>query len=281
MQKILFYSLICGTILSANSTISAEAGIKNYANSKTKTDGTTYAVEASHKYKNSLIHLSYTKDSVDRENKIRNIPIDTLNVEKYSLNYKHILTEKLRLKASYLKIIDNLAPTDQGKIYGIGTIYSLQKGLQATLDYYRSDYKQFDVHQYDFSLSKKFQFKGLKVGTKLMTKYIDIDGEKYGSYRFKDTDYFTTGVQIGANYNNYVAGVGALFGKRMFAVLQDGHRVQHHAMEQDKTYMFSLGKKFQNFDIIARYVYQNGNELPEKQNDVDTKVSSLRLTYKF
>jgi len=64
-------------------------------------------------------------------------------------------------------------------------------------------------------------------------------------------------------------------------VLKDGTKVQHHAMEQDKTYMISFGKKFKNFDLIASYSYQNGKELPEKQDDVDTKVTSLMLKYKF
>jgi len=39
--------------------------------------------------------------------------------------------------------------------------------------------------------------------------------------------------------------------------------------------MVTLGKKFKNFDIIIKYSYQNGKELPENQSDVDTKVASL------
>ncbi len=52
-------------------------------------------------------------------------------------------------------------------------------------------------------------------------------------------------------------------------------------MEQDETYMISLGKKFKDFDIMTKYSYQNGKELPENTDDVDTKVISLILTYKF
>ncbi|MCI0500180.1 MAG: hypothetical protein L0Y61_00350, partial [Epsilonproteobacteria bacterium] len=98
---------------------------------------------------------------------------------------------------------------------------------------------------------------------------------------FKDKDYTTSFVNINGNYNGFFGGVGAMFGKRMFAVLDDGNKVQHHAMEQDETYMISIGKNFKEFDVVAQYNYQNGKELPEKQDDVKTKVTSLMLKYKF
>ena len=78
-----------------------------------------------------------------------------------------------------------------------------------------------------------------------------------------------------------MAGVATFFGKRAFTVLKNGTKVQHQAMEQDKTYMVSVGKKFKDFDLIAKYSFQNGTELPENQDDVDTKVTSLMLKYKF
>jgi len=34
-----------------------------------------------------------------------------------------------------------------------------------------------------------------------------------------------------AYYHDYHMGVGAFFGKRVFAVMNDGFKVQHHAME--------------------------------------------------
>jgi hypothetical protein len=45
--------------------------------------------------------------------------------------------------------------------------------------------------------------------------------------------------------------------------------------------MLTLGKKFQNFDIMANYTYQNGDELPENKKDVDQKITSLILKYRF
>ena len=242
---------------------------------------TTYTVGTTHNYENSTIQLNYQQDSVDRENILTHRPIDTLHVRKYNLNYKYNFNELFTLKTSYIKILDNLAPTDQGKVYGVGGIYNIGKGLGLALDYYKSDYEQFDVNQYDLSVFKGFKIGETKLKATVIAKSIKIDGEKYATYNFQDKDYFTTGVKLGMNYQGYVTGIGAFFGKRLFAVMDDGNKVQHHAMEQDKTYMVSFGKRFKNFDIIAKYSYQNGKELPERQDDVDTKVTSLMLKYKF
>jgi hypothetical protein len=281
LKKLLLSSLVCTGILTANSDIYLEAGKKDYSNSKTKIDGTVYTVGTTHNYENSTIQLNYQTDSVDREHPVTHKSIDTLHVKKYNLNYKYNFDENFSLKTSYIKILDNLAPTDQGKVYGLGGAYNINKGLGITLDYYKSDYEQFNVNQYDLSVFKAFKIGETKLKATVIAKIIDIDGDKYSTYSFEDKDYFTTGVQLGANYHGFIAGVGAFFGKRMFTVMADGNKVQHHAMEQDKTYMVSVGKKFKNFDIIAKYSYQNGKELPENQDDVDSKVTSLMFKYKF
>lgn len=281
LKKIVFCSLICTSILTANSNVYVNAGKKEYKNSKTKIDGTTYTVGTTHNYENSTIQLNFSQDSVERKNPVTKQAIDTLHVKKYNANYKYNFNEQLSLKTSYIKILDNLAPTDQGKIYGVGGIYNINKGLGVALDYYKSDYEKFDVNQYDLSVFKGFRIGETKLKATVIAKAIDIDGDKYGNYTFQDKNYFTTGVKLGMNYQGYVAGIGAFFGKRMFTVMDGGNKVQHHAMEQDKTYMLSFGKKFKNFDIIAKYSYQNGKELPENQDDVDTKVTSLMLKYKF
>lgn len=280
-SKIILATALTSCLVSANTNISVTGGKKDYQNSKTKIDGTTYNFAAKQAYKDAKVLINYTKDTVDRENKITKKALQSLEVEKYNINYNQAVSDKVNLKASFIKIIDNLAPTDQGKIYGVGSTYNINKGLGISLDIYKSDYKQFDVNQYDLSVFKGFKIGNTKLKATVLAKSIQIDGDKYANYTFKDKDYFTTGVKLGANHNGFVAGVGAFFGKRMFTVMDDGNKVQHHAMEQDKTYMLSVGKKFKNFDIIAKYSFQNGKELPEKQDNVDTKVTSLLLNYKF
>ncbi len=281
MKKIILSTIVSVIVLNANSDIYLNTGLKEYSNSLTKIDGKTNNIGINYKYKNSYINLNYTKDEVNREHPVTKKSIEQLNVKKYNLNYRYKFDNKLSLKANYIKIIDNLAPTDQGKVYGAGVKYNYFKGLGSSFDIYKSDYKNFNVNQYDISIFKGFQIEDLKSKVTLIAKKIKIDGDKYGNYTFKDKDYLTTGIKLNGSYNGYVGGIGAFFGKRAFTVLKDGTKVQHHAMEQDKTYMASFGKKFQNFDLIASYSYQNGKELPENKNDVDTKVISLMLKYKF
>ncbi|MEA2050067.1 MAG: hypothetical protein U9O56_05000 [Campylobacterota bacterium] len=281
MKKIILSSIVSVMVLNANSDIYLNTGTKDYSNSKTKIDGKTNTVGVSHKYQNVKINLNYTKDEVNREHPMTKASMESLDVKKYNLNFEYNLDDKFSLKTNYIKIIDNLAPTDQGKIYGLGAKYNIITGLGLKLDFYRSDYDTFNVNQYDMALYKGFKIKEIKSKLTLIAKKIKIDGNKYGSYTFKDKDYLTTGIKINSSYKGFVAGIGAFFGKRAFTVLKDGTKVQHHAMEQDETYMASIGKKFQNFNLIASYSYQNGKELPENQEDVDTKVTSLMLKYKF
>ena len=281
MKKVIGSTVLLAIALSANGEVYLNSGIKDYSNSKTKVNGTTNTVGFDYKYMKSNFNINYAKDEVNREHSITKKSMEKLNVEKYNLNYKYKLNDSLSMKASYIKIIDNLAPTDQGKVYGVGAKYNFKKGFRASFDVYQSDYKAFDVNQYDLSLYKGFKVGDIKSKLTVIAKKIKIDGEKYGNYSFKDKDYFATGIKINSSYNGYVAGVGAFFGKRAFTVLKNGSKVQHHAMEQDKTYMLSFGKKFKNLDLIASYSFQNGTELPENQSDVDTKVTSLIMKFKF
>jgi hypothetical protein len=281
MKKTLFIILLLSSMVYANTQLSYEYGNKDYNNSMTKIDGKVQNINYKYFDKKQELNLSMQSDNVNRKHSITNVSLPSLDVEKYSAKYSYNLNNVLALKGSFIKIIDNLAPTDQGKIYGVGATYNISKALISSINYYKSDYKDFDVNQYDISLSKAFKINDLKLKATILAKKIDIDGNKYGAYTFKDRDYFTTGLKLAGNYNGFITGFATFFGERIFTVLDDGMKVQHHAMQQDKTYMFSFGKKFKNFDIIAKYSYQNGKELPENRDDVDTKVTSILFSYKF
>ncbi len=76
-------------------------------------------------------------------------------------------------------------------------------------------------------------------------------------------------------------GAGAFFGKRVFAVMNDGFRVQHHAMEFDKTYMIGVGKHFGDVDLTLKYVYQEATEIPINNDNVKVGNIILQLGYRF
>jgi hypothetical protein len=273
--------ILSGLLYAQDSKISYEYGIKDYKNSASKIDGKVENLILSHKIYNHQFFLAYQGDNVDRTlNPITSTNRD-LEVDKYSAKYIYTLNDKIDLKASYVKIIDNQAPTDQGKIYGFGGSYNITKGLNSAFTIYKSDYKTFDVNQYDLSISKGFKLDKIKLKITTIAKKISIDGDKYGAYTFKDKDYFTTGLKLSTNYEGFIAGIATFLGKREFTVLDDGMKVQHHAIEQDKTYMLSLGKKFKDFDIIAKYSFQKGKELPENRDNVDTKIVSISFAYRF
>lgn len=288
LRKYIFTALCTASLLYGNSEISITSGEKDYSNSMTSVDGTTLNLNISQEYENGKISLGYLKDDVERMHDIKKTDLPDLHIKKYNAKYRHFINEKLDLKASYIKIIDNLAPTDQGKVYGVGAGYKLHKSVGVNVDYYRSNYKPFDVKQYDLSLYKSFNADDLKGKITIGTKIIKIDGDTYNpdaptaqQYNFYDKNYNTQFVKLGLNYHGYIAGAGVFFGKNLFTVLDDGTKVQHHAREIERAYMLSLGKKFKNFDIVAKYSLKKSNELAENRGDVDVKVMALTLTYKF
>lgn len=148
-------------------------------------------------------------------------------------------------------------------------------------DTYLSNYADFNVNQYDLTFVKKFKFNDINFMGQTGVKYIDINGSKYGNYSLKDNYYTSYFFNLNANYNSFIFGLGFMNGDRLFAVQEDGLKVEHHGLEQSKNYMVSLGKKFKDIDIISKYIYSNSDELPENRNDVKSQFVSLGLTYKF
>lgn len=282
LKKLILGSLILSSTIYASTTLNYAYAIKDFNNSMTKKSGAKiHNFSILHNFKNHSFNLGYQSDRVKREHSIKKITLPSLDIEKYNLKYLYKLNENIKLKTSYLKIIDNLAPTDQGKIYGLGGSYNFTKALSLKADIYNSDYEKFDVRQYDLAIQKAFKIDNTKLKIIGFVKKIDIHGDKYASYTFKKKDYLTKGIKLVANHQGYIGSVATFFGKRAFTVLDDGTKVQHHAMEQDKTYILSVGKKFKEFDIFLKYSFQNGKELPENKEDVDTKVMSIAFSYRF
>jgi len=112
--------------------------------------------------------------------------------------------------------------------------------------------------------------------------YIKIDEEHPNSFtkNAKD-DYFTSAIKLHTHYNTWHFGGAAFFGKRVFAVMNDGFKLQHHAMEFDRTYTVGAGKSIGNFVIRVQYIYQRATELPLKNENVEVKNIRTIINYKF
>lgn len=66
---------------------------------------------------------------------------------------------------------------------------------------------------------------------------------------------------------------------------RNGFKIQHHAMEFDKTYAVGLGKDIYDYVVRVQYIYQEAQEIGIRggPNGKDVEVQNLRLTanYKF
>lgn len=281
MKKILVTTALLSSYLLANSEISTYYTYKDYDNSKTKTEGKTLDYRFLHNFQNSELTINYEDSLTKRENELTKIKMTSLEIEKLSMKYLYHISNDLSIKTSFINIEDNLAPTDNGKVYGFGFNKNIDSSNQIKLDTYLSDYEDFNVNQYDFTFIKKFRFENINFQAQTGIKYIDINGEKYQKYILEDNYYMSYFLNLNANYNGFILGLGVINGDRLFSVQEDGLKVEHHALEQNKTYLISLGKKFQNIDVITKYIYSNSKELPENRDDVSSKFFTFGLNYKF
>lgn len=281
MKKILVTTALLSSYLLANSEISTYYTYKDYDNSKTKTEGKTLDYRFLHNFQNSELTINYEDSLTKRENELTKIKMTSLEIEKLSMKYLYHISNDLSIKTSFINIEDNLAPTDNGKVYGFGFNKNIDSSNQIKLDTYLSDYEDFNVNQYDFTFIKKFRFENINFQAQTGIKYIDINGEKYQNYILEDNYYMSYFLNLNANYNGFILGLGVINGDRLFSVQEDGLKVEHHALEQNKTYLVSLGKKFQNIDVITKYINSNSKELPENRDNVSSKFFTLGLNYKF
>lgn len=281
MKKVLVTTALLSSYLLANSEISTYYTYKDYDNSKTKTEGKTLDYRFLHNFQNSELTINYEDSLTKRENELTKIKMTSLEIEKLSMKYLYHISNDISIKTSFINIEDNLAPTDNGKVYGFGFNKNIDNSNQIKLDTYLSDYEDFNVNQYDFTFIKKFRFENINFQAQTGIKYIDINGEKYQNYILEDNYYMSYFLNLNANYNGFILGLGVINGDRLFSVQEDGLKVEHHALEQNKTYLVSLGKKFQNIDVITKYIYSNSKELPENRDDVSSEFFTLGLNYKF
>jgi len=126
-------------------------------------------------------------------------------------------------------------------------------GISTNFTQYYTNYEDFNVYQSDLRIDFKTKLFGAKTKLSSITKYIVIDEKNTNSFTKNAQDnYITSGFKIHSKYKSYYLGAGAYLGKRAFAIMNDGFKSQHHAMEFDKTYALMLGKNISNSVCLSK-----------------------------
>ena len=273
--------LTLATAVSASqntTSIRAQYEMKDFKNSKQKTEGVSKTLTLKQRLAGHMFKAAY--EHTDTETK-PHIPKD-LKVKKLFARYGYSIDRQWEIHGGYINIDDNLVSTDDGNIYGLGVRYTPSKSLEFALTGYYGDYDIMRTFQIDAKVLYRHSFGELKSRSVVIVKQINIDDCKEGSICSNaKSSYFTPGFMQSLMYHGYFATVGAFFGKRVFAVMHDGFKVQHHAMEFDKTMMAALGKRFDSLDLMFKYVYQEAEELPMKNSGVEVRNTIIMLGYRF
>ena len=276
-MKLLFLLLVAilpPTISIADNTtsISTRYQIMDFDNSAQKIKGERYGLRLDVKREKHRFQLDYEK--TDTQTIQPPNPAD-LKIDKYYLRYGKGLSPKTRINMGVMVIDDSLAPTDGGKIFGVGLRYK-NRGFSQ----FYSDYDQFNVYQTDAQISFKTKVSKASIKTTLLAKYIKLDGKDSNGYsRNAEKDYFTTGIKLNTQYKGLNFGANIFLGKRAFAVMQNGFKVQHHAQEVSNSYGLSVGKKLGKVDLKLKYAHLKTIELPRKNPNV--KTDALMLAFKY
>jgi hypothetical protein len=246
----------------------------DFENSKQKEDGKRYGVELDHQ--DMLHHFQLYVEHTDTKTK-PHVAKD-LSVNKYSFKYQYKLNKANSISLSYVYIDDNLMKeVDGGNIYGLGFKY---KALSLTQ--YISDYKHFNVYQSDIKWAMKRDFDDVTVMGAVLGKYIYIQNRESNFFtKNAKKEYFTLGLKAHMHYEGWHLGAGFYVGERIFAVMNEGLKVQHHAMAFERSTLLTVGKEFSNVLVHLRYAKHYAKEVPIANDNVEVNTLSLDVTYRF
>jgi len=97
---------------------------KTFENSKQKNDGVIFGVGADIHIGASEYKFTYEKGKTDTKKP----PLDKdLKVDKLFLQYSYKFNEQISTNINYININDNIAITDNGKAYGVGLSFRINK----------------------------------------------------------------------------------------------------------------------------------------------------------
>ena len=253
---------------------------RDFDNSVQKEDAKIYGIGADIHYVHSEYRFAYEHgDTNTKQPPLK----EDLRTDKLYLKYSYDFQNNFKFNLNYLNILnDNIAITDGGQTYGAGLGYQIKKNINTNFTQYYTNYNDFNVYQSDFKLDYKMKIKDLKVKLTSITKYINLDEKNLNGFtKNAEDDYLTTGLKLHLHYEGYHFGSAVYFGKRVFAVMDDGFKIQHHAMEFDRTYAVGIGKSISDFVLRLQYIYSRAEELPVQNKDVEVSNIRVLLNYKF
>ncbi len=262
-----------------HSSISTYLESKDYTHSKQKTDANIYGVGADLHFSNMAFKVAY---EYGHSNTIQPPLSEDLEVQKLFTKLSYGFQNNFSFDLHYLNIIsDNIAPTEKTQTYGVGVTYTFSK-ISMALHYYYSDYQIFSSQQNDLSITSNYTIEDINLKATLLGTFISLKDKDQSTFSSNaQENYFTSAIKLHAHYKTFHVGVGAYIGKRAFAVMNEGFKIQHHAMEFDRTYALGFGKTFKPFVLRAQYIYQRAEELPNKNENVSINILRLIANYKF
>jgi hypothetical protein len=281
-MRILFFFLL-STYLGAqtiHSSIVAYVESKDFENSIQKKDGKVYGIGADIHHANSAYKLTYEYGDIHTKKP----PLkEDLKTNKLFLKYSYDFQNDFLFNINYINILnDNIAITDGGQSYGAGVTYHIKKNINTNFTQYYTNYDDFNVYQSDLAINYKMKINDIKVKLTSVTKYINIDEENMNGFtKNADNTYLTSGLKLHLHYDGYHFGSAVYFGKRVFAIMDDGFKIQHHAMEFDRTYAVGIGKNISDFVLRFQYIYSRAEELPVENKNVEVSNVRILLNYKF
>jgi len=276
MQKIIpFTPLLLCTLSYGTTSLQLTHETFHFENSQKKDKGVREGVDVA--FQSQQNHYQFYYEQTHTQTFQPPLSED-LKVKKYYAKYSRELDGNQALFLSYATIDDNLMKeTDGGKIYGFGYRYNTLK-----LSQYLSDYPHFNVYQSEASYTFKKVYPLLNTNLTLVEKYIHLQNKESNPFsQNAKTNYFTTGIKLHTHYQSYHFGAGAFLGRRIFAVMNNGLKVQHHAMEFNKTYRCGIGKSFQWGEISVTYIYQEATEIATNTQGVTVKNLVVQMKYHF
>jgi len=264
-----------------HSSVSSYYEAKNYQNSLQKKSANVYGFGAD-------IHLTHHQfkgvyEYTHAATKQPPLTKDLYN-QKIFLRYGYHINNSTNIALKYIHIIkDNIAITSGGYSLGAEVSYTPLLHLQLHATQYKTFYDAFDVYQSDIRLDYATKFYGIHTTLSSINKYITLHDTIPNSFtKNAHKEYFTSGIKLHLHYKGYHFGGGAYFGKRAFAIMNDGFKIQHHAMEIHTNYALGIGKSFlKRYIVRVQYIYSNAKELPMEHNDVSVKNIRFLLNYKI